>query len=81
MIPNYLRFSDLKERGIVNNWVTLQEWIEKQGFPPGKLVGPNTRIFAEPEVQSWLDRRPSDGPALRGAARVRHAAKSRGAAG
>ena len=26
----YLRFADLKERGIVNNWMTLRRWVERE---------------------------------------------------
>jgi hypothetical protein len=59
MIPKQLRFSDLKERNIVNNWVTLRNWIDNENFPPGKMVGPNTRIWSEPDVAAWLDSRPS----------------------
>jgi hypothetical protein len=74
-IPNYLRFADLKARGIVNNWVTLQNWINHEGFPPGILVGPKIRIFAEPLVQAWLDARRDVKNAPRGAARAKHEAK------
>ena len=59
MIPIQLRFSDLKQRKIVTNWVTLRNWIDNQGFPPGRMAGPNTRIWEEPEVAAWLDSRPT----------------------
>jgi hypothetical protein len=55
----YLRFRDLKERGIVNNWPSLKHRIEKNGFPPGQLIGDNARAWREDEVQRWLDNRPS----------------------
>jgi hypothetical protein len=58
-IPHQLRFSDLKARNIVTNWVTLRLWIENLGFPPGILAGPNTRLWSEPDVAAWLDSRPS----------------------
>lgn len=54
-----LRFNDLVELGIVRNRVTLGNWIRERGFPPGQLLGPNTRTWTENEVQSWLDSRPS----------------------
>ena len=38
-----LRFSDLQVRGIVANWMTLRRWIEREGFPAGRKLGPNTR--------------------------------------
>jgi len=59
MLPTQLRFRDLKARGVVTNWVTLNSWIENEGFPPGRLVGPNTRLWDEPEVVAWLEARPS----------------------
>ena len=58
MLPNQLRFRDLKARGIVTNWVTLNNWIETEGFPSGRMVGPNTRLWDEPDVAAWLQARP-----------------------
>lgn len=58
-IPHQLRFRDLKARGIVSNWVTLANWIQREGFPPGKLAGPNTRLWDEPDVAAWLNSRPT----------------------
>ena len=54
-----LRFSDLKARGLVSNWVTLRNWIEKQGFPPGQKIGPNTRAWTAESVEAWLASRPA----------------------
>jgi len=54
-----LRFPDLKERGIVNNRPTLQNWINKRGFPPGQLTGPNSRTWGEDEVEAWIASRPT----------------------
>lgn len=54
-----LRFRDLKDRGIVGNHVTLKRWIEHEGFPPGLLLGPNTRAWREADVEAWLASRPS----------------------
>ncbi len=54
MIPTQLRFCDLKRLNIVTNWVTLRNWIDNQGFPPGKLAGPNARVWDEPEVAAWM---------------------------
>ena len=59
MIPTQLRFSDLKQRNIVTNWVTLRNWINHEGFPSGRMAGPNTRIWDEPEVAAWLNSRPT----------------------
>ena len=59
MTPTLLRFSDLKARGVVHNWVTLQRWIEHEGFPPGRLLGPNTRAGTDDEIAQWLAERPA----------------------
>ena len=52
----YLRFSDLRERGIVNNRVTLGRWIRDQGFPPGFLLGPNSRAWTEDEIEAHVEK-------------------------
>jgi predicted DNA-binding transcriptional regulator AlpA len=62
MTPTLLRFADLKARGIVRNWVTLRSWIDREGFPPGMMLGPNSRAWREDEVEDWLNRRPSAKP-------------------
>jgi predicted DNA-binding transcriptional regulator AlpA len=54
-----LRYRDLLAAGVVNNRVTLSNWIRDQGFPPGQLTGPNSRTWGEEEVQDWLDERPT----------------------
>jgi hypothetical protein len=55
----YLRYADLKARGIVNNRANLGNWIKKYGFPPGQMIGPNTRAWTEAEVEVWLAARPT----------------------
>ena len=53
-----LRFSDLKDRDIVSNHVTLGRWIATQGFPSGFMLGPNTRVWREADIEAWLQSRP-----------------------
>jgi predicted DNA-binding transcriptional regulator AlpA len=53
-----LRFSDLRSRGIVNNRVTLSDWIKTQGFPAGRKLGPNSRAWTAEEIEEWLAARP-----------------------
>ena len=65
----WLRFADLERMKIVNNHVTLKRWIEREGFPPGRMLGPNTRVWRESEIEAWLDSRPTDNTLLRGAAK------------
>jgi predicted DNA-binding transcriptional regulator AlpA len=59
-IRKRLRFRDLVALGIVANRVTLKNWIKDRGFPPGCLVGPNTRLWDEDEIAAWLASRPTD---------------------
>lgn len=54
-----LRFADLKQRGVVTNWVTLSHWVEREGFPPGRKLAANTRAWTEAEIGAWLDSRPA----------------------
>ncbi len=53
----FLRFHDLKERKIANNRTTLSRWIKNCGFPPGVLIGPNSRAWTEDEIEAWLAER------------------------
>lgn len=54
-----LRFRDLKERQIVQSWPQLRRMVQRYGFPPGLLLGPNTRAWREDEVEHWLVARPT----------------------
>jgi len=58
-IRNLIRFTVLRQRGVVNNWPQLGRLIRDHGFPPGILIGPNTRAWREDEVEAWLDSRPT----------------------
>ena len=49
-----LRYHDLVARKIVMNRMTLKRWIDGQGFPPGFMLGPNSRAWPENEVDAWL---------------------------
>jgi len=52
-----LRFCDLVDRNIVANRMTLKRWIDDQGFPPGFMLGPNSRAWPEDEVEAWIEAR------------------------
>jgi predicted DNA-binding transcriptional regulator AlpA len=54
-----LRFGDLVALGLVNNRQTLKNWIRDRGFPRGRLVGPNSRVWPEREIEAWLSSRPT----------------------
>ena len=55
----FLRFKNLKQRRIVENWPQLKRLVERHNFPPGRLLGLNTRVWAEDEIDRWLDARPT----------------------
>jgi predicted DNA-binding transcriptional regulator AlpA len=57
-IVKLLRYPDLVTAGVVANRVTLGRLIKNQQFPPGRLLGPNTRAWTETEVEQWLASRP-----------------------
>jgi predicted DNA-binding transcriptional regulator AlpA len=54
-----LRFNDLKARGIVRNWTTLLRWIRRGEFPPGRQLGPNTRVWDSKSIEEFLASRPA----------------------
>ena len=68
MTDEWLRFKDLKAEKIVDNWVTLNRWIEKEGFHPEVLLGPNTRAWRRSWVEAWLASRPTTNTCKRGIA-------------
>ena len=58
MLPELLRFRDLKRVGI-HNWVTLRRRVDRDGFPAGRLLGPGQRVWTVQEVVEWFNNRPS----------------------
>jgi Prophage CP4-57 regulatory protein (AlpA) len=53
-LPTFVRFRDLVDANIVRNWPTLLRLIDEEGFPPGAMLGRNTRAWALDEVEAWL---------------------------
>jgi predicted DNA-binding transcriptional regulator AlpA len=71
MTSRFVRFRDLKARGIADSWAQLDNLVTKCGFPPGRMLGPATRVWdLEEEIEPWLAARPVAGPPPRGAAKV-----------
>jgi len=62
-LTKWLRFADLRERGIIPSWPMLRRRVALDGFPPGRKLGPNTRAWSEDEVETWLSSRPLARPA------------------
>ena len=59
-LPSYVRFRDLRNAGIVDNWEQLRNLVADYHFPPGMLLSPNTRVWDIKDVRAWLASRPSD---------------------
>jgi predicted DNA-binding transcriptional regulator AlpA len=75
-----LRFRDLRARNIVRTWPTLKRRVEKNGFPPGKMTGPNERSWTEEEIDAYLESCPVEGPAPRGIAKQKRDRKRKAGA-
>ena len=65
----WLRFADLKRLKLVTNHPTLKRWIEQEGFPPGIMLGPNTRAWRRSWIEEWLASRPTENTSQRGTAK------------
>ena len=52
-------YSDLVDRRIFNSRMSLKRAIDDQGFPPGRLITPNRRVWDEAEVAAWVESRPT----------------------
>jgi predicted DNA-binding transcriptional regulator AlpA len=68
-----LRFRDLQERGVVRSWPQLKHLQQNHGFPIGKMLSANSRVWDEGEVDEWVAARPTENTRpLQGAAKARH---------
>jgi predicted DNA-binding transcriptional regulator AlpA len=64
MLPAELfRFKDLRRVGI-HNHPTLKRWQKTQGFPKGRLIGPNTRVWSSEEVEAWWESKADPPPEI-----------------
>jgi hypothetical protein len=81
MATIYIRFADLRDRGLVRNRQQLKRLLE-QGFPCGRLLSANCRVWTEEEIETYIASRPVHMPeeSLRGAAKIKHEQKRAGAA-
>ena len=64
-----LFFPDLVELRLVQNWTTLNNWINRRGFPPGRMLG-RRRVWTEAQIAAWIETQPTENPApLKGIAK------------
>ena len=62
-----LRYHDLKERGFARSRAQLKKMIDEYGFPAGKMLSPNCRVWTDREVIAYYESCPSErkaGPSL-----------------
>ena len=50
----FLRYSDLRERGLFRSRMTLKRAIDEGRFPSGRLVSPNARAWTEEEADLYV---------------------------
>ena len=60
-VNELLRFPGLAPYG-VNNRVTLDNWIKKEGAPAAFYLGKNTRAWFKKDWDDWLANRPKADP-------------------
>lgn len=53
------RFSDLVKIGLFRNRTSLKNAMDRNQFPEGRLIGGNSRVWTESELQTFLDNCPS----------------------
>jgi hypothetical protein len=82
MAAIYLRYRNLVEQGLVKSRQELKRLQDGQGFPLGRLLGPNTRVWTSTEITDYVASRPVKMPPhkLRGAAKAKHERKRKQAA-
>src|SRR5262245_64472859 len=73
MATRFIRWPDIKARGVANNRVTLKDLIDNHGFPEGRRLSPNVIAWIEAEVEAWQASRPlasAAKPAKKGAVKM-----------
>jgi predicted DNA-binding transcriptional regulator AlpA len=58
-LPSYCRFHDIREAGVADSWQQLGRMIDHEGFPPGRLLSPNIRVWEIDEIKRWMASRPT----------------------
>jgi predicted DNA-binding transcriptional regulator AlpA len=53
-----VKFAYLKTLGVVSNRPQLANLIRDRGFPPGRKLGPKSRVWWDTEIEAWLNERP-----------------------
>jgi hypothetical protein len=61
--PLFLRYADLKKMGIVFNYPHLRR-LKAIGFPQGKWLSSNVRVWLKSEIDAWVASLPTERPVL-----------------
>jgi hypothetical protein len=78
-LPQLNRFADLKAKKYVDSREQLKNLQTYYGFPKGKLISPNIRVWTDEEIEAWFESRPTEVRVpLRGAAAEQRRAKELG---
>jgi hypothetical protein len=80
MAKGWLRFSHLQKRNLVQSWTQLERLQKLYGFPKGRMISPNIRVWTEEEIDEYVESCPVEGPPPRGAAKQKHERKRKAAA-
>jgi predicted DNA-binding transcriptional regulator AlpA len=56
-LRRFLRFRQLRQMGVVGDWITLLDYIERLGFPPGYKLSHKVRVWDEQSVLDWIEAR------------------------
>jgi hypothetical protein len=76
MLPQFVRFKDLKDANIVQSWPALKDLMDNEEFPRGRKLSPQIRVWTVDEVNTWLETRSVDPAPPRGEPARRMAAKA-----
>jgi predicted DNA-binding transcriptional regulator AlpA len=58
-LPRHVRFRHIRAAGIADSYTALDRLINDHGFPGGRLISPNVRVWTVEEIESWLANRPT----------------------
>jgi hypothetical protein len=54
-LPIYVRYADLKRSGVIKDYSTLLDYIERRDFPAGFKLSRKVRVWDAAEVARWIE--------------------------
>jgi hypothetical protein len=58
-LPRHVRFRHIRAAGIADSYTALDRLVRDHGFPAGRLISPNVRVWTVEEIDGWLAIRPT----------------------